>query len=128
VPCRRSTALSHPALCTPSTDHHPLLQRGTESGWACLPDELLAPALEAAGWLVRGLGFSDTSATARLVCAAWKAVHDALVKWLVLRHTTTDKATATLVQSFPSVVSLEVNVSYGEWAELKDETLRAVIK
>ena len=66
--------------------------------------------LEAAGWLVGGLGFTDTSATVRLVCAAWKAVHDALVTRLVLRHTTTDEAMGTLVRNFPAVVSLEVRL------------------
>ena len=42
-----------------------------EGGWAELPDELLAKVLEllqAAGQ-AGGLGFSQTSATVRLVCA-----------------------------------------------------------
>ena len=66
-----------------------------EGGWAELPDELLAKVLEllqAAGWQEGGLGFSQTSATVRLVCAGWKAVHDALVTRLVLRQQTTDEA------------------------------------
>jgi hypothetical protein len=54
------------------------------------------------------LGFSQTSATVRLVCAGWKAVHDALVRRLVLRRETTDEAMGMLVRSFPAVVSLEV--------------------
>jgi hypothetical protein len=50
--------------------------------------------LEAAGRQEGGLGFSQTSATVRLVCAGWKAVYDALVKRLVLRWQTTDEAVA----------------------------------
>jgi hypothetical protein len=71
-------------------------------------EELLAKVLEAAGWQQGGLGFSQTSATVRLVCAGWKAVHDALVMRLVLRRQTTDEAVRMLVRSFPAVVSLEV--------------------
>ena len=33
----------------------------------------------------------------RLVCAGWKAVHDAVVKRLVLRRETTDEAMGMLV-------------------------------
>jgi hypothetical protein len=57
----------------------------TEGGWAELPDELVAKVLEmlqAAGR--RGFGFSQAPTTVRLVCAGWKAVHDALVTRLVL--------------------------------------------
>jgi hypothetical protein len=36
----------------------------------------------------------------RLVCAAWKAVHDALVRLLVLRGKTTDDAMGMLVRRF----------------------------
>ena len=54
------------------------------------------------------MGFSQV-ATARLVCAAWKAVHDALVTWLVLRRKTTDEAMGMRVLRFPAVVSLELN-------------------
>jgi hypothetical protein len=64
-----------------------------EGGWAELPDELLAKVLEllqVAGQ-AGGLGFSQV-ATVRLVCAAWKAVHDALVMWLVLTRQTNDEA------------------------------------
>jgi hypothetical protein len=53
-------------------------------------------------------GSLQTSATVRLVCVAWKAVHDALVTRLVLRRQTTDEAMGMLVLRFP-VVSLEVN-------------------
>ena len=58
-----------------------------------------------------GLGFSQTSATVRLVCAGWKAVHDALVTRLVLRQQTTDEAMGMLVLRFPAVASLEVKES-----------------
>jgi hypothetical protein len=82
-----------------------------EGGWAELPDELLAKVLEllqAAGQ-AGGLGFSQTSATVRLVCAAWKAVHDALVTRL--RRQTTDEAKGMLVLRFPAMVSLVSLVS-----------------
>jgi hypothetical protein len=86
-------------------------RRETEGGWADMMEELLAKVLElleAAGWQQGGLGFSQTSATVRLVCAGWKAVHDALVMRLVLRRETTDEAVGMMVRSFPAVVSLEV--------------------
>jgi hypothetical protein len=79
-------------------------RRETEGGWADMPEELMAKVLElleAAGWQQGGLGFSQTSATVRLVCAGWKAVHDALVTRLVLRRQTTDEVMRMLVQSFP---------------------------
>jgi hypothetical protein len=52
------------------------------------------------------LGFSEASATVRLVCAGSKAVYDALVMRLVLRWQTTDEAVGMLVLRFPAVVSL----------------------
>ena len=55
-----------------------------------------------------GLGFTQASATVRLVSAGWKAVHDALVTRLVLRGQTTDEAMGMLVLRFP-VASLELN-------------------
>ena len=61
-------------------------RRETEGGWADMREELLAKVLElleAAGRQEGGLGFSQTSATVRLVCAGWKAAHDALVRRLV---------------------------------------------
>jgi hypothetical protein len=73
-----------------------------------------------------GLGFSVASATVRLVCAQWKAVHDALVMRLVLRRRTTDEAVGMLVRSFPAVASFEVKGGDGETAALTDEALRAV--
>jgi hypothetical protein len=82
-------------------------RRETVGGWADMPDELLAKVLElleAAGRQEGGLGFSQTSATVRLVCAGRKAVHDTLV----LRRQTTDEAVGMLVRRFPAVVSLEV--------------------
>jgi hypothetical protein len=74
-----------------------------------MPDELLAKVLQvlqAAGGQDGGLGFSseEASATVRLVCAGWKAVHDAMVRRLVLRRQTTDEAVCMLV---PAVASLE---------------------
>ena len=102
----------------------------TESDWAELPDELLAKVLEmleAAGRSEPqegGLGFSQTSATVRLVCSAWKAVHDALVKRLVLRPANTDEAMSMLVRRFPAVTTLQMMWT-GE-AALTDEGVRAV--
>ena len=75
----------------------------TEGGWAELSDELMAKVLEmlqAAGRTepqTGGFGFSEASATVRLVSAGWKAVHDALVTRLVLRRQTTDEAMGMLV-------------------------------
>jgi hypothetical protein len=40
----------------------------------------------------RGLGFSEAFVAVRLVCAGWKAVHDAMVRRMVLRRQTTDEA------------------------------------
>jgi hypothetical protein len=69
----------------------------TESLWAGLPPELLTKVLEAA-WRsatqAEGLGFSQASATVRLVCAQWQAVHDAMVKRLVVWFPT-DEAVGT---------------------------------
>ena len=63
----------------------------------------------------------------RLVCAAWKAVHDALVMRLVLRRVTADEAMGMLMRSFPAVVSLEVKGAYGgELAALTGKGVRAV--
>ena len=101
-------------------------RRETVYGWADLLEELLAKVLEAAGWQEGALGFSQASATVRLVCAGWTAVHDALVKRLVLRPETTDEAMGMLVLRFLAVVSLEVKGSWGETAALTDEGLRAV--
>ena len=96
-----------------------------EGGWAELPDELLAKVLEllqVAGQ-AGGLGFSQV-ATVRLVCAGWKAVHDALVTRLVLRRQTTDEAMGMLVLRFPAVASLELNDTQRRcWT---DEGMRAV--
>jgi hypothetical protein len=43
---------------------------------------------------------APSSTKVRLVCAAWKAVHDALVRLLVLRGKTTDDAMGMLVRRF----------------------------
>jgi hypothetical protein len=97
-----------------------------EGEWADLPDELLAMVLEAA-WRsatqAGGLGFSNASV--RLVCAQWQAVHDAMVRRLVLRRQTTDEAMGMLVLRFPAVVSLEFKYEWRGQA-LTDEGLRAV--
>ena len=85
-----------------------------EDGWAELPDELMAKVLEllhAAGRSepqAGGFAFSQASATVRLVCAGWKAVHDALVMRLLLRRQTTDEAVGMLVRRFPAVASIEM--------------------
>jgi hypothetical protein len=99
-------------------------RRETVYGWADMREELLAKVLEAAGWQQGGLRFSQASATVRLVCAGWKAVHDALVRRLVLRRQTTDEAMDMLVRCFPAVVSLEFKGD--TWGVLTDEGLRSV--
>jgi hypothetical protein len=101
-----------------------------EGGWAELPDELVEKVLEllqAAGRSEpqdEGLGFFRATATMRLVCPAWKAVHDAMVKRLVLPRHTTDEAMGRLVRLFPAVVSLEMK-GYGVGV-LPDAGMRAV--
>jgi hypothetical protein len=62
----------------------------------------------------------------RLVCAAWKAVHDAVVKRLVLKRSTTDEAMGMLVRRFPAVVSLEMERDYIGCPLLTDVGVRAV--
>jgi hypothetical protein len=103
-----------------------LRQSGAVVPWAELPVALLAKVLEAAGWLEGGLGFSQNSATVRLVCAGWKAVHDALVTRLVLRPQTTDEAMGMLARRFPAVVSLEIKREPYQLSVLTDEGLRSV--
>jgi hypothetical protein len=91
-------------------------------------EKVLAKVLEllqAAGQ-AGGLSFSQASATVRLVCAAWKAVHDALVTRLLLRPQTTDEAMGMLVRRFPTVVSLESKGDFLNHALLTDEALRAL--
>jgi hypothetical protein len=102
----------------------------TEAGWAELPDELVEKVLEllqAAGQSEPqegGFGFSQATATVRLVCAAWQGVHDAMVMRLVLSRQTTDQAMGKLVRRFPTVVSLEVKGN--GWRVLTDQGMRAV--
>jgi hypothetical protein len=144
VGARRSSATpsstlvpSHPSAACPQIDathtRAAAAGDGEGGGWAELPDELLAKVLEllqAAGQ-ARGLGFSQASATVRLVCAAWKAVHDALVMRLVLKPQTTDEAMGMLVRRFPAVVSLEMKRKQSDYinrALLTNEGMRAVIK
>ena len=84
-------------------------------GWAAVLKDLMPTvmeALQAAGSSEpqeEGLGFCKATAVVSLVCAGWKAVHDAAVKRLVLRHLITDKATGMLVRRFPAVTSVEAN-------------------
>jgi hypothetical protein len=106
-------------------------------GWAGLPGELLAKVLEALqdyeSWSLRiscqehGVAFSAAAAPVRLVCAAWKAVHDMLVKQLVLRIDTTDQGMGLLVRAFPAATSLRIeNNMTGEKAQwLTDKGVRA---
>jgi hypothetical protein len=62
----------------------------------------------------------------RLVCAGWKAVHDALVTRLVLRRETTDEAVGMLVLRFPAVASVEMKSVPGETLALTDQGVRAL--
>ena len=102
----------------------------TEGGWADMREELLSMVLEklqAAGQSAPqgSFGFSDATATVRLVCSGWKAVHDAVVMRLVLRLQTTDEAVGMLARRFPAV-SVDFKRSGGEWGVLTDQGLRAV--
>jgi hypothetical protein len=72
------------------------------------------------------LGFSQASATVRLVCAAWKAVYDAMVMRLVLREQTTDQAMGMLVRRSPAVVSLKMKSTSAETLTLTDQGVHAV--
>jgi hypothetical protein len=83
-----------------------------EDGWADLPDELLAKVLEllqAAGQAGGGLGFSQASATVRLVCAGWRAVHDALVTRLQMSPETPEEMVGVLMRRFTAVTSLDLS-------------------
>ena len=106
--------------------------RETMEGWAGMPEELFEKVLEAlqpdgpSKPEDGGLGFSQALAAVRLVCAAWKAVHDAMVTRLVLSPQTTDEAVGKLVRRFPTVVSLEFKGGYGPTKALTDKGLRAV--
>jgi hypothetical protein len=101
----------------------------TSYGWAELPEELVEKVLAKVLELLQaagqegGLGFSPASATVRLVCSAWKVVHDALVTRLVLREETTDEAMGMLVRRFPAVASVEFKV--GVVCVLTDKGVRA---
>ena len=103
-----------------------------EGGWADLPRELLTKVLKAAcmaecNVLAGGrLGFSQASATVRLVCTQWQAVHDEMVRRLVLRRDTTDEAMGMLVRRFPAVVSLEMKSVPQDTLALTDQGVRAV--
>jgi hypothetical protein len=106
-----------------------------EGGWAELPAELFEKVLEmlqaAGNWGLTkpqegGLGFTQPSATVRLVCAGWKAVHDAMVTMLVLRPVTTDDAVGMLARRFPTVVSLKLEDNGYEVSVLTDKGMGAV--
>jgi hypothetical protein len=96
------------------------------AGRAGLPEELVSKVLEMmqpagqdGGW-----GFTQSSATVRLVSSQWRAMHDALVTRLVLRPETTDEAVGMLVKRFPAVVSIERK--FGDWDVLTNAGLRAL--
>ena len=117
----------------PRTRSQRLRETMEEDGWASMPEELFEKVLEAlqpdgpSKPEDGGLGFSRALAAVRLVCAAWKAVHDAMVTRLVLSRETTDEAVGKLVRRFPTVVSLEFKSEPGAWAALlTDQALRAV--
>ena len=116
----------------PRTRSQRLRETMKEDGWAGMPEELFEKVLEAlqpdgpSKPEDGGLGFSQALAAVRLVCAAWKAVHDAMVTRLVLSPQTTDEAVGKLVRRFPMVVSLEVKSGGGVTAVLTDQGLRAV--
>jgi Leucine-rich repeat (LRR) protein len=102
-------------------------------GGADMPADLLVMVLEklqAAGQSEPqgSFGFSEATATLRLVCSGWKAVHDAVVMRLVLRRETTDEAVGMLARRFPAVVSLELKWKSGgpRWGVLTDQRLLAV--
>ena len=116
----------------PRTRAQRLRETMEEDGWAGMPEELFEKVLEAlqpdgpSKPEDGGLGFSQALAAVRLVCAAWKAVHDAMVTRLVLSPQTTDEAVGMLVRRLPAVVSLEVK-GYGlDVGVLTDKALRAV--
>ena len=115
----------------PRTRSQRLREPMEEDEWAGMPEELFEKVLEAlqpdgpSKPEDGGLGFSRALAAVRLVCAAWKTVHDAMVTRLVLSPQTTDEAVGKLVRRFPTVVSLEVK-SGGGVAVLTDQGLRAV--
>jgi hypothetical protein len=121
-----------PPAAMPRTRAQQLRETMEQDGWASMPEELFEKVLEAlqpAGPSKPqdgGLGFSQALAAVRLVCAGWKAVHDAMVTRLVLRRQTTDEAVGMLVRRFPAVVSLEVKGTGGQTAALTDEGVRSV--
>jgi hypothetical protein len=120
-----------PSRCDPRTRAQRLRETMTDDGWAGMSEELFEKVLEVlqpAGPSKPqdgGLGFSQTLAAVRLVCAGWKKIHDAMVTRLVLRPQTTDEAVGMLALRFPAVVSLEIKTGRFETA-LTDKGLRAV--
>ena len=82
----------------------------TDNGWEDVLEELFEKVLEAlqpAGWRSPqdgGWGSLRPSGVAVGVENMWRAVHDAVVTWLVLIRQTTDEAVGMLVRRFPMVV------------------------
>jgi hypothetical protein len=125
--------VNHPAAM-PRTRAQRLRETMTDDGWAGMAEELFEKVLEVlqpdgpSKPQDGGLGFSQTLAAVRLVCAGWKKIHDAMVTRLLLRYQTTDEAVGMLVLRFPAVVSLEVKGG-GAWAQpaaLTDKGMLAV--
>jgi hypothetical protein len=101
-------------------------EEGMEGGQARLPEELMTKVLEMmqpagqdGGW-----GFTQSSASVRLVCSQWRAIYDALVTRLELSWDTTDEAVGMLVKRFPAVMSFEMKAD--GWSVLTEEAMRAV--
>jgi hypothetical protein len=105
--------------------------------WAELPPELLMKVLEAGGWLLEtlddvkqeeagGWAGCKSSPAVRLVCAKWKAVHDAMVTRLLLTLRTTDEAMGMLARHFPAVASLEFKGGNGATALTDVSSLAAL--
>jgi hypothetical protein len=121
-----------PPAAMPRTRAQQLRETMEQDGWASMPEELFEKVLEALQPVGPskpqdgGLGFSQALAAVRLVCAGWKAVHDAMVTRLVLRRQTTDEAVGMLVRRFPAVVSVEVKGTGGQTAAMTDEGVRSV--
>ena len=118
-----ATCVANSTRGLPATSSTRLLTRGVAEA-----ERERVAAAEAA---VRGWSGCRASAAARLVCSQWQAVHDELVRRLVLRANTTDEAMGMLVRRFPAVVSLEMKRKQSDYinrALLTNEGMRAVIK
>jgi hypothetical protein len=76
------------------TDLTPMVMKALQATWRRKPHE-------------GGLGFCKATASVSLVCAGWKAAHDALVMRLPVSHLITDEAMGVLVRRFPTVASVD---------------------